>query len=238
MDELAPMTDLQAFLAEAIARHVAESPLNRLKDIDGSPIFEAPLVGFADGDDPLFQLYKSVVGEFHLTPREALAGPDGDPDAFEHVGVVVWTLPVSEVTVRSNAERSDGPSLRWNNTRFQGEDYNDALRAHVVGLLQERGHRAVAPMNAPYFKTLQLANGRASNWSERHIAYSAGLGTFSLTDAMITAKGITHRVGSAVTDAEFVPTPRPYTRPYEYLPRRGGWHLPGVHRPLPGRGTQ
>jgi len=39
--------------------------------------------------------------------------------------------------------------------------------------------------------------GPASSWSERHAAYAAGLGTFSLNDALITPKGIAHRLGSA-----------------------------------------
>jgi len=45
---------LQAWLAAAIKQFVAESPLNRLRDIDGSPMWDEPLVAFADGDDPLF----------------------------------------------------------------------------------------------------------------------------------------------------------------------------------------
>jgi epoxyqueuosine reductase QueG len=43
--------------------------------------------------------------------------------------------------------------------------------------------------------------GFASTWSERHAAYAAGLGTFSLNDALITERGIAHRLGSVVTDA-------------------------------------
>jgi hypothetical protein len=45
------MNELQIFLVETIKSEVANSPLNRLKDIDDSPIWEEPLVGFADGDD-------------------------------------------------------------------------------------------------------------------------------------------------------------------------------------------
>ena len=36
----------------------------------------------------------------------------------------------------------------------------------------------------------------ASDWSERHAAYAAGLGTFGLTRALITEKGIAGRFGS------------------------------------------
>lgn len=41
--------------------------------------------------------------------------------------------------------------------------------------------------------------GISSNWSERHAAYVAGLGTFSLNDALITVNGIAHRVGSILS---------------------------------------
>ncbi len=41
--------------------------------IDDSPIFEAPLVAFADGDDPLFYEYKDrIIGPLHMIPREII----------------------------------------------------------------------------------------------------------------------------------------------------------------------
>ena len=48
--------------------------------------------------------------------------------------------------------------------------------------------------------------GIASTWSERHAAYAAGLGTFSLNDGLITQRGIAHRVGSVVTKLRLAPT--------------------------------
>lgn len=199
-----PEVDLQNFLVEAIKRSVAESPRNRLRDIDGSPIFEEPLIGFTCGDNPLFQEYKKIISEDHLTPREALRlkYPDAEP---EHVSTITWILPIARQTRISNRRETQGPSLRWNNTRFQGEDFNNDLRKYVVSLLEERGYLAIAPALPEILKNLTLANGPASNWSERHVAYIAGLGTFSLTDAFITEKGITHRCGSVVTNAHFSP---------------------------------
>lgn len=216
-------TDRQSWLAAAIKLFVAESPLNRLKDIDGSPTWDEPMVAFADGDDPLFSQYKTAVGEFHLTPREALSEHlktlnDDQAPALPRVGVVSWILPVPELTRRSNRVMKEGPSLRWNHTRFQGEEFNDHLRRHVVSLLEEKGYRAVAPMLASYFTIHTLADGPASNWSERHVAYAAGHGTFSLSDGLITARGIAHRCGSVVFDAAIEPSPRPYSDYREYCP--------------------
>jgi epoxyqueuosine reductase len=213
------MNELQSGLVEAIKAYVSSSPLNRLRDIDGSPIWEEPLVGFADGDDPLFEVYRSVVAPEHMTPRQALAGlapGEGEPPAIPEVGVVSWILPAAAETKRSNRQSSDGPSLRWNHTRFQGEEFNDSLRRYVMGLLQDQGLIAVAPVIGPSFKRTQGPCGQASTWSERHVAYAAGLGTFSLSDGLITARGIAHRCGSVVFNAGWPASTRPYTDYREY----------------------
>jgi epoxyqueuosine reductase len=213
------MTEFQLSLVQAIKMFVTRSVHNRLKDIDGSPMWEEPLVGFADGDDQLFGTFKSVVGPFHLTPRAALAAHSEHPmDASTNhgarVAVVSWILPVAEATRLSNAQMTEGPSLQWNHTRFQGEEFNDSLRRHVVRLLEERGYVAVAPVLTSSFRT----KGLASTWSERHIAFAAGLGTFGLSDGLITARGIAHRCGSVVFNAACLPTPRRYTHHQEYCP--------------------
>lgn len=80
----------------------------------------------------------------------------------------------------------------------------------MVKLLTEKGYLAVAPMLQPYFKIVQHDKEKNfySNWSERHIAFAAGLGTFSLSDGFITERGIAHRCGSVVTDLVLPPSPR------------------------------
>lgn len=52
--------------------------------------------------------------------------------------------------------------------------------------------------------------GLSCNWSERHAAFVAGLGTFGLSGGLITHRGIAHRLGSMVTDSELPVTPRQY----------------------------
>ena len=61
----------------------------------------------------------------------------------------------------------------------------------------------------------------ASNWSERHVAYVCGLGTFGLSKGLITERGMAGRFGSIVTDAELAPTPRKYSDPFEYCTKCG-----------------
>jgi epoxyqueuosine reductase len=186
-------------LSAEIARFVRESPGNRQPE-RGAPWFEAPLVGFAAADDPLFERYRdpAVIGPFHRTPRELL---------HDAASVVVWVLPIVPSTRRSNRADRERPSLDWARTRSFGEGFNVALRKHVVAWLGERGHAAIAPLLAPDWRQLDATPvGIASTWSERHAAYAAGLGSFSLSDGFITAAGIAHRLGSVVTTATLAPT--------------------------------
>ena len=212
----------EEYLAWRIREHVRTSPRNRLHSIDDGPIFETPLVGFADGDDPLFREYKSIIGPFHLTPREAIQHaleeePIARHNSIDVLSVVCWILPIAQETRISNRAQVHGPSRRWAHAKYYGEQFNDALRDHVVATLRGAGHLAIAPAHSSLFEIFRegVADPPCSTWSERHIQYVAGLGTFSLSDGFITPRGMAMRCGSVVTNLPLKPSPRRYERHYE-----------------------
>ncbi len=192
------ITEIREFVASAQA-DVARYPTG--------PYFDEPLVGFAAMDDPLFADYKRIIGDFHLTPAELCAAAFGAPP---RAGTVIsWILPITGEVRRSNRLENEFPSRQWSLTRTHGEALNGEVRRYLVSLLAQEGYQALAPQYSPLWKELaDTPVGRASTWSERHAAYAAGLGTFSLNDALITAKGIAHRCGSVITDLVLEPTPR------------------------------
>ena len=197
----------RGWLIEEIERYVAEDQENRMED--GRPYFDAPLVGFAAASDPLFQGYKRIIGEFHWTPLEFLAQELGQGEATEGT-VISWVLPVPETTRMENRREDTYPCRAWAHTRTFGDQFIKQLRRHVVTLLREDGWTAASPFLSERWKMLaETSVGIASNWSERHAAYAAGLGTFSLNDGLITRKGIAHRLGSVVTDLVLPATERP-----------------------------
>ncbi len=200
----------EKIIEKEIAQFIRESPANRLK-VSRGKYWGKPLVGFASGDDPLFKAYKDIIGRFHYTPREmfALTFPrNGKP---EHLSVISWVIPATEAVRKSNRRESEFPSRLWAHARDFGEQFNVKLRDHIVAFLKKNGYLAMAPMNSPLFKRIRSARvGLASNWSERHLAYASGLGTFGLSDGFITAKGIAIRVGSVVTNLALKPSERIY----------------------------
>ncbi len=61
------------FIEQAIKVFAKTSPANQMPPMKDYNIFDEPLVRFADGDDPIFTEYKTIIATIHLTPREALA---------------------------------------------------------------------------------------------------------------------------------------------------------------------
>ncbi len=196
------MDDPAQFISQQVKGFVRGSPDNRLAFIDDYVMWDEPLISFADGDDPIFHEYKAIISETHLTPREALAKAyDISPQNLPpQLSVISWILPAVEETRKANRKEMYIPSRLWSHTRWYGEQFNMKLRRYMVDQLTETGYLAVAPFLQPYFKTYSNEKGPYSNWSERHIAYAAGLGTFGLSDGLITERGIAHRCGSVITN--------------------------------------
>ncbi|HUL31164.1 MAG TPA: epoxyqueuosine reductase [Thermodesulfobacteriota bacterium] len=204
-------------LEQLIKNFINEAQPNRRTQLDHGVYWEEPLVGFASGIDPLFLEYKTVIGPFHLTPREIVSAALRERGRgllfteIEQISVISWVLPASEDTRKSNRQEKQFPSKLWAYTRDFGEACNDALKKHVTTFLEDLGHLAVAPTLSSTFQYIRDEKiGWASPWSERHIAYACGLGTFSLNDGLITPKGMAVRFGSVVAVLKLTPNEKKY----------------------------
>ena len=191
---------------------INRSPENTLKNPANEKAWADPLVGFSRGDDSLYEAYKEHVGPFHWTPKEAfsLAFPDLKSEAGE-LTVISWVLPQTEKTKADLRKEKLYPSESWARARIFGEEANEKLRRHVVATLEAAGIKALAPILIPQWS--RQASEKfvfASTWSERHAAYASGLGTFGLTDGLITPRGQAMRCGSVIAKISIPPTPRNY----------------------------
>lgn len=206
------------WIRETIADFIAQSPENTMADNSSDPAWDSALVGFASGADPMWQQFKEYVGPFHWTPWEIYTQMHPDKPAIPgDLTVISWVLPQRHDVRKANRRAKKYPAEQWARTRIYGEAFNVALRRHVVDLLEEKGHPAVAPMLAPTWAVVKSQRfSYASSWSERHAAHAAGLGTFGLCDGLITARGKALRAGSVVARISIEPTPRYYTNHRAY----------------------
>jgi epoxyqueuosine reductase len=204
------------FIENAIKEFVRISPLNHLTAYNNERIVAEPVVAFADGDDRIFQDFKTIIGEFHLTPREILekyvAGKNwrfSPTKNINHVSVISWALPLNQKTRLMERSAPLGGSPRYNHSRWIGVKFYEHLEQYVAALLEVLRINAVAPTQSKFFEIKEMPGGwLAANWSERHVAYASGLGTFGLNGLIITSRGCAVYLGSVVCDKALTPTPR------------------------------
>ena len=188
-----------------------------LEGCEGLVLFEEPLFGVSTADDAIFRVFKKkeVVGDNFMLPEEWLPGAKS---------VISFFLPFTGQVRRSNRGTPETTSPEWLHARIEGQAFIIAYTEKLKEYFLSRGIRSCVPASDPRFavQTTVLPPGDhkvlhiASNWSERHVAYASGLGTFCLTRGLISAKGVAGRYGSIIIDAEAAPDERPYQGVYDY----------------------
>jgi len=197
------MKDLDEIILKA-RDFINGTSLNVVHELKDLKIYEEPLVCIADAADPLFLQLKNpdVVGPHHMIPEEWLPGAQT---------VISYFLPFTTRVRESNYTEGD-PSTEWLYARIEGQICNNALCQYLLDEFVKNGVDAIAPSLDKRFKVIE----KRSNWSERHAAYIAGLGTFNLSKSLITQKGCAGRFGSVIVNRKYEPTPRLYKDIYEY----------------------
>lgn len=196
--------------------------LNRLPEsCGGGQIFSKPFTGVARGDDPIFLKFKEVVSPDHLTPAElwVQSGFSDGNDLAKKLRILAVIFPYNP-HIREIGRENEGrmPTEIYCVARNFANPFMDEILLKVVGFMQDRGFNAVAGVKSRPFKVTRKKEpfSICSNWSERHIAFAAGLGTFSLHEGLITAEGCNIRAASVITDAPLEPTPRAGDEPYAH----------------------
>jgi len=196
------MIDIAGALLEL---HNAQSD-NRHDDAAGTVLFDPPIFAIAGAADPWFERFKQVIGPHHWTPQEAIVRIA--PPAVAR-SVVCWALPITEAVRASNRVEKLTPSRLWAYQRTHADSILMGMSRGLEEWLRALGHAAIAPAQAsprPGEQHPELG----SFWSQRHVAFVSGLGTFGISGGLITQRGIAHRLGSVVTSAALPVSPRAY----------------------------
>ncbi|NLF80316.1 MAG: 4Fe-4S ferredoxin [Clostridia bacterium] len=191
-----------------------ESRLNNFSAI-GYPkekIWAGLDAGFAAGDDPLFAFCRRDIGDFYWSPAEAFRQiyPEsraGDSDLTVLSLCFYMAAPIK----KEQNEQKDRPGLRWGYARNSWEPLIQDFSRRLTDKLSISGLRAAAVDLAPDLAWQESPKyGKAANWSQRHTAYIAGLGTFGLCDGLIGRHGKAARYTSVILETVLEPDKRPY----------------------------
>lgn len=157
-----------------------------------STVWQDPIISFAATDDNLFNMLKEVIGPNHALPIDFLANAQS---------VISYFIPFVKNTVISNIGAANS-SLEWALAYIETNQLIYDLNSFVQTKMKSRGYCAIPGIHN--FDKEKLI----SDWSQRHIAFIAGLGNLGLNNMLITEKGCCGRIGSIITDLKLPPTPR------------------------------
>ncbi len=161
---------------------------------DRASAWKTPLVGFADAANPLFGQLKTAVRPSHGLPGDLLPGART---------VIAYFLPFDPAIPRSN-HRGAFSSETWAVAYIETNRLIAEINQRLNRLLKQEGFRGTRLPATHNFDAEQLM----SDWSHKHVARIAGIGSFGHHHMLITDQGCCGRLGSVVTDAVIAPTPR------------------------------
>lgn len=148
-----------------------------------------PLISIVDANDKRIHTLKEIVSKNHLLPHDIL---------HDATSIICFFIPFTDEIIKSNIPNKIS-SKEWALTYIR----TNALIAKInneIELFMNNAGYTVGKIPATHnFDTKTLI----SNWSHRHIAYFAGLGSFGINNMLITDNGCCGRLGSIVTNYPF-----------------------------------
>lgn len=162
------------------------------QDKKGINFWRKPLVGFADAENPYILRLKEIVGPEHGLPKDVLPAASIVIACF-----VPFTRDLARTNLVGEPYASEEWALAYEVTNAMLGELNQAL----IVFLEGKGYQGDVSPEAFTFDQKQLK----SNWSHRHIAYAAGLGTFGVNNMLITEAGCCGRYTTVVTNLDVEP---------------------------------
>lgn len=154
--------------------------------------WKEPLIAYADASDDDFLNLKKIVSPTHALPHDFLTNAKT---------VVTYFIPFNDDIVKSNINKRHS-SKEWSIAYIETNKLIFDLNTLIKVELEKLGFSSNIIPATHNFDTKKLI----SDWSHRHAAVIAGLGTFGINNMLITDKGCCGRVGSFITDLKIAPT--------------------------------
>jgi epoxyqueuosine reductase QueG len=129
--------------------------------------------------------------------------------------VVAFFIPFDEGIIASNIPGIDA-SRPWAEAYIRTNELIKTISLEVSAVLEHEGYPAGLIPATHNFDEKKLI----SDWSHRHIAFLAGLGSFGINNMLITSRGCCGRFGSLVTGWECDTPAEPGAGPADIPPVR------------------
>jgi len=151
-----------------------------------------PLVGFADAFHPYIQNLPKLISPTHELPQNIL------PDARI---IIAYFVPFTKELAKANRTDTLLASPEWARAYEETNALFAELNSKLITFIKENaGLAGITPKAVTFDQKLLI-----SDWSQRHIAYAAGLGTFGINNMLLTRHGCCGRFSTVVTNLNLAP---------------------------------
>ncbi len=148
-------------------------------------VWREPVVGIADVANPLFLELNKVASPTHVLPGDFISGAKS---------VIVFFLPFAEEIIKSNVFGFQS-SRAWDIANIETNNLIADLNIFLHEVVTKEGYDSTILPATYNYDEKKLT----SDWSHRHVAYIAGVGTFGINNMLITERGCCGRIGSVIT---------------------------------------
>ena len=156
-----------------------------------STCFDDILVGYQDAHHDIYSRLQHAY-PFHLLPT------DFESEAVRIASVISYAIVFTPHTTR--VTDSFSPQT-WVEATFVFRTLSNTINSYIC--TASEGETVIVPRDSSRYARMNTEEAFLSSWSERHVAYTCGLGTFGLHHALITEKGCQVRLSSLVTSATY-----------------------------------
>jgi epoxyqueuosine reductase QueG len=151
-------------------------------------LWKEPIIEIIPANDKKLKTLKDAVSTEHFMPSDIL------PDAKS---IISFFIPFQENIVKSNI-KGIMASKEWATAYIKTNDLITIINDNIENLMAQNGCKTGKIPATHNFDVKKLI----SNWSHRHIAYIAGIGTFGINNMLITKNGCCGRFGSIIINYE------------------------------------
>ncbi|MHC1722795.1 MAG: epoxyqueuosine reductase [Aminipila sp.] len=154
--------------------------------------WDEPIVGFADAKHPGITELQKIVSDHHAMPEQIIKNA---------TIIIAYFVPFTQELASTNKEPGYLASPEWAKTYEETNTMFGKLNQYLIARVKDLGFDADVSPEASTFNQETLI----SNWSQRHLARLAGLGTFGINNMLITNKGCCGRYSTVVTNLDVTP---------------------------------
>ena len=151
--------------------------------------WKEPIIEIISANNRMLMTLKETVSAEHYMPCDILQ---------DAKSIISFFIPFQENIVNSNI-KGKMASEEWAMAYIKTNDLIKLINDNIEILMEKNGYKAGKILATHNFDTEKLI----SNWSHRHIAYIAGIGTFGINNMLITKNGCCGRFGSIVINYKF-----------------------------------